>query len=228
MLNKSKIALFWSGGKDSARALWELQTVLQDRYEVVKLVTTINQHFGRISMHGVRESLLDQQANEIGLPLHKMYVSEQCSNEEYETVLFDTYLALKAEGITHIAFGDIFLEDLRQYREQLLAKVGLISLFPLWKRNTTDLIHEFIAAGFQTITCCVQSILLDETWVGRKIDHSFITELPPNIDPCGENGEFHTFCFAGPIFKNPIPITIGERVFKPYKDGAGFWFIDLN
>lgn len=227
MLNKFKIAIFWSGGKDSALALWDLQTTLKDSYEVVKLVTTINAHFGRISMHGIRESLLDRQALEIGIPVHKMYVSEHCRNEEYEHALLELYSLLKTEGIMHIAFGDIFLEDLRHYREQLTAKAGLMAVFPLWKQSTTVLLEEFIAAGFKTITCCVQADVLSSDWVGRCIDASFAATLPAGIDPCGENGEFHTFCFEGPVFAHPIAISIGEKVFKPYKEGLGCWYVDL-
>jgi uncharacterized protein (TIGR00290 family) len=209
---KEKAVFCWSGGKDSALALYE---VLQDKtYEVKYLLTTLNENFRRISMHGVREELLEKQAQAIGIPLMKMYVKEG-SNDEYERNMEAFLLRAKAEGINHVIFGDIFLEDLRAYREKNMEKVGMKAVFPLWKRNTKDLIEHFLSLHFQTVTCCVNDAYLGEDKVGTAIDAAFVHSLPANVDPCGENGEFHSFCFAGPIFKEEIPFQLGEKVYKP-------------
>ena len=231
-----KPAIFcWSGGKDSAYALYQ---VLQDKqYEVKYLLTTINDQFQRISMHGVRESLLDLQAAAIGIPLLKVRVREG-SNAEYERGMEKLLLQAKAEGVSHVVFGDIFLEDLRQYREQNLQKVGLLGVFPLWKQDTHQLINRFMADGFKTIVCCTNDAYLDERWVGRDIDASFVAELPPSVDPCGENGEYHTFCYQAPYFSRAIALTVGEKIYRPLtintnaesssiSQTPGFWFCDL-
>jgi len=189
-------------------------------------------------MHGVREELLDKQAQSIGIPLLKVFVYEG-SNAEYEKQMETTLLKAKAEGIEHVIFGDIFLEDLKVYRENNLAKVGMKGVFPLWKMDTTFLIMDFIKHKFRTVTCCTNDGYLDEEWVGREIDKTFVQQLPANVDPCGENGEFHSFCFAGPIFKKEIHFTEGEKIYRnlEIKTGdcslpsnvitKGFWFCDL-
>jgi uncharacterized protein (TIGR00290 family) len=230
----TKAVLFWSGGKDSSLCLHKV--LQEDLFDVQYLLTTVNSNFKRISMHGVREELLDLQAASIDIPLLKMYVNEG-SNEEYETVMQQTLSGLASEGINHVIFGDIFLEDLRVYRENNLAKLNMKAVFPLWKQDTATLIQKFMA-GFKTITCCTNDGYLGEEWVGRKIDAVFVNELPPNVDPCGENGEYHTFCYDGPIFKTPVKFEIGEKLYKPLKiktahmdsdsvQTKGFWFIDL-
>jgi uncharacterized protein (TIGR00290 family) len=228
---KEKIVLCWSGGKDSALAFHRLQ---QDpRYEVVSLLTTCNEDFQRVSMHGVRISLAERQAQAIGVPLDIIYLSRQASNGEYQAKMSDYLLARKQEGVTGVAFGDIFLEDLKQWREANLATIGMRGIFPLWKENTSLLIQEFLSLGFSSITCCVNDAYLDEGSVGRIIDKGFIATLPRGVDPCGENGEFHSFAFDGPIFKQPVPFTVGEKVYRPIEEpqppvGAkGFWFCDL-
>ncbi|UKJ06287.1 diphthine--ammonia ligase [Solitalea lacus] len=230
---KTKAALFWSGGKDSAFSLYK---ILNDhpQIELSCLVTTINEEYKRISMHGVREDLLDQQAQSIGIPLKKMYVPATCTNEDYETVLLGLFKQLKQEGITTIIYGDIFLDDLKIYREKLLEKADLQGCFPLWKKNTSTLVKDFIDKGFRTIICCVKSELLNKEQSGKEIDTTYINSLPETVDPCGENGEFHSFCFDGPIFTKPINFEIGETIFKPYStkttEGTfqhGFWFTDL-
>ncbi|MGZ4058005.1 MAG: Dph6-related ATP pyrophosphatase [Bacteroidia bacterium] len=231
---KEKCIFCWSGGKDSALALY---TILQgERYEVVVLLTTLNSQFKRISMHGVREELLDEQAASIGLPLIKMYVNEG-TNEEYEKEMERVLIQYKGQGVRKVIFGDIFLEDLRAYREKNLSKVGLTGLFPLWKRDTRELINEFFALNFKTIICCVNDAYLKDTDAGAEIDSEFIKKLPAGVDPCGENGEYHSFCYAGPLFKKEINFSIGEKVYKPLEiklqDEAkpiltkGFWFCDL-
>ncbi len=237
-MNKKPKAIFcWSGGKDSALALYKI--LQENKYEVVALLTTLNENFKRISMHGVREELLDKQAASIGLPLIKMYVSEG-TNSEYEKTMEDLLLQYKAKGVTIVIFGDIFLEDLRVYRENNLAKVGLKPAFPLWKTDTKELINEFLELGFKTVTCCVNDGYLGEDKVGVEITNEFIKNLPANVDPCGENGEFHTFCYEGPIFKKPIPFKVGEKIYRPLEirksdDDVcssnsitrGFWFCEL-
>ncbi len=238
-----KIIFCWSGGKDSALAL---NRIWHDaRYEVVALLTTCNEHFQRVSMHGVRVELLEQQAAAIGLPLEKVFVSQRSSNEEYQQKMSACLRAHHALGVTACAFGDIFLEDLKRWREENLAKVGLRGIFPLWKNDTRDLIREFFALGFSTVICCVNDACLGEAAVGCKMDENFVASLPPEVDPCGENGEFHSFAYAGPIFKQPVPFAVGEKVYRPIEQThptdanssyvcppsprrtKGFWFCDL-
>jgi uncharacterized protein (TIGR00290 family) len=236
---KEKVVFFWSGGKDSSICLHK---VLQNNaYEVAALITTINKNFGRVSMHGVREELIEEQAKSIGIPLHKMYVNEG-TNNEYENVFKEALMLYKSKGIKKVIFGDIFLEDLKLYRDKLLEEVGMEGIYPLWKLNTRELLREFIGLNFKTITCCVNDAWLDKKWAGRVINENFIAELPLNVDPCGENGEYHTFCYSGPIFKNDIAFKKGEIIYKPViiktieddpcalsanKKTTGFWFCDL-
>lgn len=235
MNKKEKCIFCWSGGKDSALALYKV--LQEDKFEVVALLTTLNENFKRSSMHGVREILVDQQAASIGLPLIKMYVKEG-TNEEYEKNMEAMLLRYKKKGVTKVIFGDIFLDDLREYREKNLAKVGLIAEFPLWKRDTKELINEFMQLDFKTITCCVNDAYLESDRVGVEINEKFIKMLPDNVDPCGENGEFHTFCYEGPIFKMPLKFKIGKKVYKPLKIKTdcnvsipltkGFWYCDIT
>lgn len=232
---KPKALFNWSSGKDSALALYKI--LQEDQYEISTLLTSINQEFQRISMHGVPISLLEKQAESLGIPLIKMELPKEPSMEEYQQIMSKTMAGIKAQGITHSIFGDIFLEDLRKYREDQLHAVGMKAVFPLWKKDTSNLIHEFLALGFKTIVTCVNGSYLDQSFAGRIIDEKFIDDLPENVDPCGENGEFHTFTFDGPIFKNPIRFDVGETVKKTYpkpkttpeeEDGEyTFWFCDL-
>ena len=230
-----KAIFCWSGGKDSAYCLHK---VLSERmYDVRYLLTTVNDNYKRISMHGVREELLAQQVASIGIDSLIVSVSEG-TNAEYERQMEVVLLKAKGEGINHVIFGDIFLEDLRAYREKNLNKVGMQGVFPLWKMDTKWLIRDFIDKGFRTVTCCVNDEFLDDTWVGREIDTAFVESLPEKVDACGENGEFHTFCYAGPLFKNEIKFDIGEKVYKALEvktddtctsssNTKGFWFCDL-
>lgn len=232
---KPKALFNWSSGKDSALALYK--TLQEDHYEVTTLLTSINHEFQRISMHGVHVSLLEQQASALGIPLVKMELPQEPSMEDYQAIMNKTMSEIQARGVTHSIFGDIFLEDLRKYREEQLNKIGIQAVFPLWKRNTSDLINEFLSLGFKTIVTCVNGTYLDKSFAGRIIDQQFLDELPETVDPCGENGEFHTFTFDGPIFTNPVQFEIGETVKKTYpkpKTEAGeedseyiFWFCDL-
>ncbi len=231
----------WSTGKDAALALWY---VMQDKnYEVGHLLTSVNTHHNRVSMHGVRRELLQQQATVIGLPCSTIELPEQPDMSVYEAAMKEKILELKSEGFTHAAFGDIFLEDLRTYREQQLQAVGIAAHFPLWKKDTTFLLKQIIALGFKVIIICTNATLLPSAFCGRRIDENFLKDLPPGIDACGENGEFHTFCYDGPIFKKPVPFTLGEKVYREYKaptsngnddcfttpqqQKMGFWFQDL-
>jgi uncharacterized protein (TIGR00290 family) len=221
----------WSGGKDSALALYK---VLRDpSLQVDALLTNVNSAYDRISMHGVRRSLLELQAAAIGLPLQTIELPEEPSMAAYEKAMLDKVTSLKHEGYNKSIFGDIFLEDLKLYREQQLSKVGIDCVFPLWKIDTAALIKEFIALGFKTIVVCVNEKFLDKSFCGRIIDEDFIKDLPENVDPCGENGEFHTFVFEGPIFKNTIPITNSKKnsndnCFQPTPvEDYGFYFCDL-
>ena len=240
---REKVVFCWSGGKDSALALNRL--VNDGRYEIVSLLTTCNEHFQRVSMHGVRLELLEAQARAIGLPLEKVFMSRRSTNDEYERKMSAALTPHKARGVTSCVFGDIFLEDLRRWREENLARAGLRGIFPIWKADSRELIREFISLGFASVICCINDAYLDENAVGKNFDDAFVASLPPNIDPCGENGEFHSFAFAGPIFKQPVKFTLGEKVYRSVQQthpnahptpvcplpGArttkGFWFCDL-
>lgn len=232
---KSKALFNWSSGKDSALALYKI--LKEDQFEVTSLLTSINKEFQRISMHGVHVSLLEKQAESLGFPLIKMELPKEPSMEEYRDLMTKTMNTIKSQGVTHSIFGDIFLEDLRKYREEQLQSIGMEAVFPLWKNDTTELIHEFLHLGFKTIVTCVNETYLDKSFAGRIIDKNFIKDLPKNVDPCGENGEFHTFTFDGPIFKTPIDFEIGETVKKTYPKPKSddqeengeyvFWFCDL-
>jgi len=217
----------WSSGKDSSLALYLI--LKQGEYDISKLVTTINKDYQRISMHGLREELLDRQVESLGIPIQKIYFPKQVSMELYNETIGDVVLGLKNEGYTHCIFGDIFLEDLRQYREDQLNKVGIKGVFPLWKRDTKALFLEFLQLGFKAITVCVNAKYLDQSFCGRVLDEDFLKDLPPGVDPCGENGEFHTFVYDGPIFKKPINFSVGDKVkrgYEPAKNKEDQCFID--
>jgi uncharacterized protein (TIGR00290 family) len=235
-LNTPRTYLNWSTGKDSAMALYQLQQ--NESYTVAHLLTSINAAHNRVSMHGLRRSLMLEQLNALGIPYSTIELPEEPSMEVYETLMKDAVGRLQADGFTCAAFGDIFLEDLRKYREEQLGAMGIQTLFPLWKNDTSKLLTEFIRLGFKAIVVCVNADLLDESFAGRLIDASFLEDLPANVDACGENGEFHTFCFDGPIFKNPVAFTKGENIYREYKvpvnsesdtpeKKIGFWFCDL-
>lgn len=226
-MQKPKAVVCWSGGKDSALALYRI--LQEGRFEVVALLTTLNADSRRTSMHLVREELLDEQAAALGITLEKAWVSDG-SNRGYEQVMGEKLLAQKSLGVTHVVFGDIFLQDLRLYREQLLQRLGLEGVFPLWQQDTGSLIREFLQAGFKTILCCVSTAFFSENNVGEELDAGFIDQLPAEADPCGENGEFHTFCYQGPLFQKPVLFQKGSKTSTLLRGGsiqAGFWFIDL-
>jgi uncharacterized protein (TIGR00290 family) len=220
MTTAEPILFCWSGGKDSAMALRAL--LQQKEFRVVALLTTVAEGYDRISMHGVRRELLLQQAESIGLPLHEVRIPRQCVNPIYEARMEQALRHFYDHGGRRVAFGDIFLEDLRAYREKNLARIGMTALFPIWKRDTCELIREFHGNHFRAIAVCIDPKVLSPSFAGRELDESFFRDLPPNADPCGENGEFHTFVFDAPIFRWPIPVRTGEVV---YRDG--FVFCDL-
>ena len=236
-MNKIRTYFNWSTGKDSALALYHL--LKNPNYTVDELVTTVNSHYNRVSMHGLRKELLLAQTDAIGIPSSLIELPEMPDMATYEQKMLETVSRLKDDGFTHSAFGDIFLEDLRDYREKQLSQQGFEAVFPIWKRNTKELLNEFLDLGFKTIVVCANSKYFTEDFVGTVIDLNFINNLPKEVDPCGENGEFHTFCFDGPIFKNPISFTIGEKVYRVYNnpkndddsvcknDKYGVWYCDL-
>ncbi len=210
----------FSGGKDSALALHALRQ--SGTYRVETLITTVTDAYDRVSMHGVRRSLVRDQAAAIGIPLVEVVVPPQSSNEIYERAMGEAFDRLYDDGIRRVAFGDIFLEDLREYRERQLAASGLECLFPIWKQPTASLARSFIRDGFEAIAVCINPAALAASFAGRSFDASFVAELPEDVDPCGENGEFHTFVWAGPILSHPIPVRRGEVV-----ERDGFVFCDL-
>lgn len=207
---KQRIALSWSSGKDSSLALYELRR--SDAYDIRCLLTTVTEDYERVSMHGVREAVLREQATAVGLPLTIIRIPRECSNEVYEERLRDGLVRLKEDGVTAVAFGDIFLEDVRRYREEKNALVGLGSVFPLWGRSTSQIAEDFLRLGFRAVTTCIDEEKLCERFLGRTLDRDFFAELPPGVDPCGENGEFHTLAFGGPVFSHDLDIALGERV----------------
>jgi len=216
-----KVLFAWSGGKDSAMTLYELQKT--HRYEISALLTTITEDYDRVSMHGVRRILLEQQAASLGLPLEKVYITKNASNGEYEAKMREKLNKYKDKGVLSVVFGDIFLEDIRKYREENLSQIGMKGIFPIWKRDTTELAHTFIALGFKAVITCVDSNVLNKRFVGRIYDKQFLNELPYSVDPCGENGEFHSFVYDGPIFRERVAFTIGDIVLRDNR----FYFCDL-
>jgi uncharacterized protein (TIGR00290 family) len=214
------VVFAWSGGKDSAMALHCL--LLDPAFEVAGLLTTVTEGYERISMHGVRRELLQRQAASIGLPLEEVRIPPQCPNAIYESRMAEAMLRYRDRGILHIGFGDIFLRDLRAYREEKLARAGMSAIFPLWDADTRVLAARFMADGFRARTACIDPKKLDKSFAGRELGADFFRDLPIEVDPCGENGEFHTFVFDGPIFRWPVPIATGEVV-----ERDSFVFCDL-
>jgi uncharacterized protein (TIGR00290 family) len=219
---KKKILFSWSGGKDSALALALLQE--NEDYEITALLTTITEDYDRASMHGIRRLLIERQAGALGLPLQKVFISKHDSNDEYESKMRRVLEKNLAASVSSVAFGDIFLEDLRKYREEKLARMGMKAIFPIWKRDTSELADIFIRDGFRAITTCIDSKYLDKPFAGRIFNEEFLAELPPTVDPCGENGEFHSFVYDGPIFQRRVPYEKGEVVLRDNR----FYFCDLK
>jgi uncharacterized protein (TIGR00290 family) len=222
MLQETSPVLFcWSGGKDSAMALNVLRR--QKELRVAALLTTVTEGYERVSMHGVRRSLLLRQAHAIGLPVQEVRIPPQCVNPVYEARMREALLSQKENGVHYVAFGDIFLQDLREYRERNLSLVEMSAIFPIWKRDTQELAQEFCAMGFRAVAVCIDSTKLSREFAGRQLDESFFSDLPAGVDPCGENGEFHTFVYDGPIFSDAMAVERGEVV-----ERDGFYFCDLK
>jgi uncharacterized protein (TIGR00290 family) len=217
---KPKAIVSWSTGKDSAFALQRVRE--QGQLEVVGMLTTLTAKFGRVSMHGVRESLLDAQARALRLPCHKVLLPFPCPNAVYEQRISEALKMARARGVTHVVFGDLFLEDIRAYREAQLAPLGLEGVFPIWKEDTGLLAREMVHKQLAAILTCVDPAKLDGSFAGSHFDLQLIERLPPAVDPCGENGEFHTFAYSGPMFRESIPVAVGPKV-----ERDGFVFADL-
>ena len=215
-----KILFSWSGGKDSAISLYEIQR--SQNYEILALLTVITADYDRVSLHGVPRILVEQQAKSLGLPIEEVFISRDSSNEEYESKMREILTRFKQAGVFSVVFGDVFLEEVRRYREDNLSQVGMKGIFPVWGRNTAELSRSFVNLGFKAIVTCVDAKVLGEKFLGRVLDKHFLAELPPNVDPAGENGEFHSFVFDGPIFKERIGYTLGEQVLRD-----SFYFCDL-
>lgn len=212
--------LSWSSGKDSA---WALHVVRQAaQFDVVAVLTTVNRTYERVAMHAVRESLLEQQAGAAGLPLVKVRIPSPCPNDVYERAMAEAMAAARDQGIRHLIFGDLFLEDIRAYREKNLTACGMEGVFPLWEMDTHRLAQEMIADGLDAYLTCVDPRKLSREFAGRQFGPELLRELPASVDPCGENGEFHTFACSGPMFSRPIPVTRGEII-----ERDGFVFADL-
>jgi len=238
MSEKNQCIFNWSGGKDSALALYHC--LQNPELEIKYLVTTVNDAVDRISMHGVRTELLIKQAEATGIPLYQIRLPEMPGMEVYDSIMSKHLEHFRNEGITHSIFGDIFLEDLKKYRDQRLAEVNMQGIYPLWKRDSHELIEEFFSLGFGTVIACAQERL--ERIVGKEISPELILSLPDDVDVCGENGEFHTFAFKGPIFSKEIKHKTGVKIFREYKAPenaddscvkdtgkklSGFWYCDL-
>lgn len=230
----------WSGGKDSSIALFRM---METGNTPELLLTSVNATHNRVSMHGVRRELLEIQAVETGIPLETLELPEQPDMNTYNTLMGEKMNGLKQRGFSKAVFGDIFLEDLKKYREEKLAAAGIEAVFPIWKEDTRSLAEYFINEGFKAIIVCVNERWLDSSFCGRELDHSFLNDLPPNVDPCGENGEFHSYVYAGPVFRNDISVKKGALVHRTYpapsgndadncyttpvKEQYGFYFQDL-
>jgi uncharacterized protein (TIGR00290 family) len=216
---REQVVVSWSGGKDSALALHELAGA----YDVVALLTTVTDGYDRISIHGVRTRLLEQQAAALGYPLEKVSIPQACGNDEYEARMRAALGRRRGAGVSAVICGDIFLADVRRYREERLFTDGLRGLFPLWGRDSRELAHRFLALGFRAVVCCVDTHVLDPGFAGRVFDEGLLADLPPGVDPCGENGEFHTFVFDGPGFARPVACTPGGRTLREQR----FAYCDL-
>lgn len=218
---EEKVILSWSGGKDAALALHELRQSQQ--YRLTTLLTTVTTQYDRITMHGVRRSLLEQQAACLSLPLEEVFISAEMSDQDYASTMREILAKYLAAGVSAVAFGDVSLVEVRKYREDNLSQIGMRGIFPLWNRDSTELAHTFVSLGFEAVVTCVDFHVLDKAFVGRTYDQQFLSDLPPGVDPCGENGEFHTFVYDGPLFQKSISHQKGEVVLRDDR----FYYCDL-
>lgn len=212
---REKAIVSWSGGKDSALALHEVAA----DYDIIALLTTVTRGYERISMHGVRTRLLEQQAAALNYPLEQVLIPPRCTNDEYESRMRAALDRHRKAGVSHVVCGDIFLEDVRRYREERLLGDGLTGVFPLWQRDSRKLAQRFIDLGFRAVLCCIDTHVLDERFAGRVYEENLLAEFPATVDPCGENGEFHTFVFAGPNLVHAVPYTLGEYTLREGRFG---------
>ncbi|MGB2706472.1 MAG: diphthine--ammonia ligase [Candidatus Omnitrophota bacterium] len=218
---KGKAIFSWSGGKESALALHEFRK--NEHYEITALLTTVTEDYQRTSMHGVRRILLEEQARRAGLPLEEIFISKNATSEEYGSKMRKVLEKHLASGVSSVVFGDVFLEDVRKYREKNLSGIGMKAVFPIWQKDTGELARAFINLAFKAVTTCVDTNFLDKTFVGREFDERFLSDLPSGVDPCGENGEFHSFVYAGPVFRENVRFKKGETVLR----GNRFYYCDL-
>ncbi len=216
-----KVIFSWSGGKDSALTLYEIQ--MKKKYEIKSLLTVITNEYNRISMHGVRHFLLEQQVRSLNIPLEIVYIKRNEQNDEYEEKMMSILLEYKKMGVSSVIFGDIFLEDVKKYRRKNLSKIKMKGIFPLWKKNSLEVVNKFIDLGFKAIVTCVDKKYLDKSYIGRNLDRDFLSDLPSDVDPSGENGEYHTFVYDGPIFKDKISFNKGKIVLREDR----FYYCDL-
>jgi len=216
-----KVLFAWSGGKDSAMALSEIRKNAD--YDIAALMTTVTEDYDRVSMHGIRRELVELQAESVGLPLEKVLITKDADNAEYEDRMREFLMEHREKGVAGVVFGDIFLEDLRKYREEKLSLVEMEAVFPIWKRDTREMSRTFVDLGFRAVITCVDTEALDGGFSGREYDEVFLADLPENVDPCGENGEFHSFVYDGPVFREPIRWTRGEVVLRDNR----FCFCDV-
>ena len=230
-MQKHKTYFNWSSGKDSSFALFLI--LKNAEYHLDLLVTTINSHFNRVSMHGLRRNVLEAQAKAINLPLKTIELPEMPSTEDYEAIMLKATNSLVEANYTHCVFGDIFLEDLRTYRDNNLKPFNITPIYPLWKMDTKALITQFINLGFKAVVVCAKAEFFNEDFVGQVLTHQLIKDFPEEVDVCGENGEFHTFCFDGPIFSSEVNYRLGEKTYREYdtpntnNGKSGFWFCDV-
>jgi uncharacterized protein (TIGR00290 family) len=220
VMSAPRAVMSWSGGKDSALALF--RTLRDQTHDVRALITTVTSEYDRISMHGVRRELLEMQAAAIGIPLVVSYIPPSANNATYEAAMLDALRPFREEGISEVICGDLFLRDIREYRDRLFGSIGMRGIYPLWMENTSELAHEFIELGFKAVVCSSDPKSVPDTVAGSQYDHALLDSLPAKCDPCAENGEFHTFVYDGPIFDQPVPISVGEMV-----ERGGFCFSDI-
>jgi uncharacterized protein (TIGR00290 family) len=218
---KEKILVSWSGGKDCALALYEL--LRAGDFEIVALLTTITEDYDKVSMHGIRTALIDLQGKALGIPVEKVHLANDAANKEYEERLTKTLTRYKEQGVKSFAFGDLYLDEVRKYREKNLARIAMEAVFPLWGRDTNLIAQQFINSAFKAVVTCVDSRTLDKTFIGRSIDKQFLSELPVSVDCCGENGEYHSFVYDGPIFNQRISHQTGQVVLRDNR----FYYLDL-
>src|SRR5487761_585261 len=217
-----KVLLSWSGGKDSALSLFSMSRSRKKQFEIAALLTTLTEGYDRISMHGIRKELLQMQSRSLGIPVEEVWIPKNATNEVYEARPSEAIRKYANQNVSSVVFGDLFLRDIREYREKFLQKLGVKCIFPIWGEDTTALAKFFIDSGFKAIICCVNPNLVGKEYCGREFDKSFLSEIPESVDPCGENGEFHTFVYHGPIFKEKVEAKVGDVVNRD-----GFYFADI-